>query len=136
MYDSVLAQWDKTIFSVNPTEWIYQFSNPILTEWLQFSYMTYYVMPLILGLEFIFGNKENEFDYLIADENCKQAVMQLVFVASKVKWLKIYKKLYDKVTIHPEGLPRIINANFNGVRYDFIIDFCREYQIVEQEITN
>jgi len=65
MYDSVLAQWDKAIFSVNPTEWIYQFSNPILTEWLQFSYMTYYVMPLILGLEFIFGNKENEFDYLI-----------------------------------------------------------------------
>jgi len=28
MYDEVLAQWDKAIFSVNPTEWIYQFSNP------------------------------------------------------------------------------------------------------------
>ena len=79
---------------------------------------------------------ENEFDYLIADENCKQAVMQLIFVASKVKWLKKYKKLYEKVTIRPEGLPRIINSNFNGVRYDFIIDFCREYQNVEQEITN
>ncbi len=65
MYDQVLAQWDKAIFSVNPTEWIYQFSNPILTEWLQFSYMTYYAMPLILGLEFIFSIKENEFDYLI-----------------------------------------------------------------------
>jgi len=79
---------------------------------------------------------ENEFDFSVADENCKKALMQLIFVASKVKWLKKYKKLYEKVTIHPEGLPRIINANFNDVRYDFIIDFCREYQIVEQEITN
>ena len=79
---------------------------------------------------------ENEFDYLIADENCKQAVMELIFVTSKVKWLKKYRKLYDKVTINPNGLPRVVIANFNGVKYNFIIDFCREYQTVEHEIAN
>ena len=78
---------------------------------------------------------ENEFDYFIADENCKQAIKQLMSDANKVKWLKEYRWLFQKVTIHPKGLPRIIIANFNGVRYDFIIDFCKKYQIVEFEIT-
>ncbi len=78
---------------------------------------------------------ENEFDYFIADENCKQAIKQLMSDANKVKWLKEYRWLFQKVTIHPKGLPRIIIANFNGVQYDFIIDFCRKYQIVEFEIT-
>lgn len=65
MYDQVLAGWDRAIFGVNPTEWLHQFSNPILTEWLQFAYMTYYFMPIVVGVEFIMKNREEEFDYLI-----------------------------------------------------------------------
>ena len=77
--------------------------------------------------------KEN--DFWIANENAKEALKELMFDANKVKWLMEYRWLFEKVTIHPKGLPRIIIANFNGVRYDFIIDFCRKYQIVEFEIT-
>lgn len=79
---------------------------------------------------------ENEIDYFVAAENCKEAIMQLKFDYNKFKWLNRYRWLFEKVTIHPKGLPRIINANYNGVRYDFIINFCREYQIVESEIAN
>jgi membrane-associated phospholipid phosphatase len=51
-YDSILATWDKTLFGVNPTEWMYQFSHPILTELLQTCYILFFLIPLCLGIEF------------------------------------------------------------------------------------
>lgn len=79
---------------------------------------------------------ENEIDYLVADDNCKQALIDLIDCANRLKWLKKYKRLYQKVTIQPRGLPKVINAFLNGVKYDNIFDFCREYQLVVLEITN
>ncbi len=51
-YDAVLAQWDFTLFGVYPTQWIYQFANPFLTEFLQICYFLYFWIPLGLGAEF------------------------------------------------------------------------------------
>jgi hypothetical protein len=79
---------------------------------------------------------ENEFDYLVADENCKQALTELIVNANRLKWIKEYKWLFQKVTIRETELPRVVNANFNGVIYGYIVDFCREYQLVELELTN
>lgn len=58
-YDHILLAWDYEIFGVNPTEWIYQFSNPIFTEILQISYASYFIMPIILGLELHFKNNDS-----------------------------------------------------------------------------
>jgi membrane-associated phospholipid phosphatase len=43
-YDSVLARWDHAIFGVNPTEWIYRFSHPVLTEYFQIWYNFFQLM--------------------------------------------------------------------------------------------
>jgi membrane-associated phospholipid phosphatase len=51
-YDVVLAQWDKTLFGVNPTEWMYQFAHPVVTEVLQICYIAFFLIPLCLGIEF------------------------------------------------------------------------------------
>ncbi|MBE2188721.1 MAG: phosphatase PAP2 family protein [Desulfobulbaceae bacterium] len=51
LYDLTLIAWDKAIFGVNPTEWIYQFAFPALTEFMQTSYMLYFFMPLAHGIE-------------------------------------------------------------------------------------
>ena len=61
MYDEVLIQWDRAIFGVDPTKWMYQFANPVLTEYLQFSYILFFIMPLALGVELHVKNKEKEF---------------------------------------------------------------------------
>ncbi|MBX3042971.1 MAG: phosphatase PAP2 family protein [Candidatus Kapabacteria bacterium] len=58
LYDLTLIEWDKFLFGVNPTEWIYAIAYPPLTEYLQFSYMLYFVMPIVHGVELHF-RKEN-----------------------------------------------------------------------------
>jgi membrane-associated phospholipid phosphatase len=40
------------LFTVNPTEWMYRFSHPILTELLQTCYILFFLIPLCLGIEF------------------------------------------------------------------------------------
>ena len=56
---------------------------------------------------------DNEIDYLVADENCKQAIKELMFDANKVKWLSKYQSLFKKVSLKPKGLPEIVNCNFH-----------------------
>ena len=42
-------------------------------------------------------------------------------------WLEDNKDLYRSVSIAPEGLPSIANANFKGVKYKNIFDFHSKY---------
>ena len=79
---------------------------------------------------------DNEIDYLVADENCKEAIKELMFDANKLKWLRKYKRLFKKVSICPSGLPNIANSNFDGVNYGFIREFHNEFQLVLLELSN
>ena len=80
---------------------------------------------------------ENEMDYLVADENCRIALRELMFTSYKTKWLKDYTKLFKKVSVQPsQDLPNIANANFDGVNYPFIGEFHRVYQLVMQDLSN
>ncbi len=60
-YDRILIQWDQWLFGVNPTEWINQFSHPMLTEYLQFSYMLFFFFPLTLGIELHMRKRDRYF---------------------------------------------------------------------------
>jgi membrane-associated phospholipid phosphatase len=46
--DAVLIQVDRWLFGVNPTQWLYRFANPLLTEYLQLSYFIYYLFPFTI----------------------------------------------------------------------------------------
>ena len=50
-FDEALARWDFALFGVNPTEWIYQFAHPALTEFLQICYFLYFWIPVAIGAE-------------------------------------------------------------------------------------
>lgn len=60
-YDQVLIEWDRFLFGGDPTHWFSQFSNPLLTEYLQLAYMTFYFIPLIMGIEFSLREKDDKF---------------------------------------------------------------------------
>lgn len=49
-YDVVLAGIDHRLFGAHPTVWLERFTWPPLTEVLQFTYSTYYFLPLVLGV--------------------------------------------------------------------------------------
>jgi membrane-associated phospholipid phosphatase len=50
-YDSYLIAADFFIFGVHPTHWLTAFSHPLLTELLQLSYNSYYVLLLLPVIE-------------------------------------------------------------------------------------
>jgi len=59
--DSALIQIDKWIFGVNPTQWVYQFSSPLITEILQISYWLFFLLIFINGIELHIRKKDEEF---------------------------------------------------------------------------
>lgn len=62
--DQYLIAIDKFIFGVNPTEFLYQFSNPLLTEILQIAYASFFIMPLILLIEMLKNKQILNFRFL------------------------------------------------------------------------
>lgn len=60
-YDNLMIEIDRFLFGVNPTEYLYQFANPWLTELLQFSYMLFFVMPLLVGFELYFKGDHRKY---------------------------------------------------------------------------
>lgn len=61
-YDDLLIAIDRWIFSVNPTEWLTQFSHPVLTEVLQIAYTSFYFLFIIVGHEFY---RQKQIDYFL-----------------------------------------------------------------------
>ena len=60
LYDQQLVNIDYRIFGVNPTDWIYQFSHPYLTEYLQWCYVAFFFLPCIHGFELFLRNQQPE----------------------------------------------------------------------------
>jgi membrane-associated phospholipid phosphatase len=48
-FDAHLIAIDRAIFGVHPTLWLERWINPLLTNVLQFAYISYYFIPLLLG---------------------------------------------------------------------------------------
>ena len=53
------------LFGLNPTQWVHQFANPFLTEFLQIVYVYYYPMIVVFGLELYLWHRYKEFKYTI-----------------------------------------------------------------------
>lgn len=49
-FDRELAALDRQMFGVDPTVWLERVTWPALTELFQLSYITYYFLPLVLGI--------------------------------------------------------------------------------------
>jgi membrane-associated phospholipid phosphatase len=63
--DPLLIQADYLLFRTNPTQWIYQFANPLLTEFLQIIYSLYYVVIPVYGIELFLKKRYDDFNYSV-----------------------------------------------------------------------
>jgi membrane-associated phospholipid phosphatase len=50
-YDDLLIEVDRWLFGVDPTRWLLQIANPVLTEVLQIAYTIFYILFLAAGYE-------------------------------------------------------------------------------------
>jgi membrane-associated phospholipid phosphatase len=62
-YDRIFISIDRWMFGVNPTQWITQFAHPLITEVLQISYFSYYILFIMLGVELYRRYTIKEFDH-------------------------------------------------------------------------
>ncbi len=60
-FDYILIQIDRFLLGGDPTHFLHQISNPILTEVLQLAYATFFFLPIMLGIELLIKKQTNEF---------------------------------------------------------------------------
>lgn len=64
-YDNLLIAADRFLLGGDPTVFLYQIANPILTELLQIAYGTFFFIPIILGVEFHIKKDILKLNYVI-----------------------------------------------------------------------
>jgi len=111
-YDWLLIIWDYKIFGVNPTEVLGQIANPWLTEFLQYSYMLFFIMPLAVGFE-LFATKRLD-DYIRFTR-----MIAFSFFASYLLYF-LMPSVGPRFTLHDFSA---LNIELPGV---FLTDFLRE----------
>lgn len=62
-YDDILIQIDRWIFGTDPTHFLQKYAHPLLTEILQIVYTSFYLLPIIVGIDLLKNNKYDEFEY-------------------------------------------------------------------------
>jgi membrane-associated phospholipid phosphatase len=61
-YDEELIRIDHALFGVHPTVWMERLVSPVLTAVLQFAYISYYFIPVALGVTLIARARRAEFE--------------------------------------------------------------------------
>jgi membrane-associated phospholipid phosphatase len=61
-YDWLFISIDRWMLGVNPTQWMMQFANPLLTELFQIAYFSYYILFIMFGVELYRRYRIEDFD--------------------------------------------------------------------------
>jgi membrane-associated phospholipid phosphatase len=64
-FDELLIKIDYAIFGVHPTLWLEQFSNPLLVEYFQIVYATFYFLPIILVIILYKRKEQDDINFIV-----------------------------------------------------------------------
>lgn len=95
-FDTALAAIDQRFLGVHPTVWLERFTWPALTEVLQLTYSSYYLLPAILGVVLWRSGRFEEFHFWVF-------IVVLGFYLSYLGYIAI-------PAIGPRFLPEIVQA--------------------------
>jgi membrane-associated phospholipid phosphatase len=112
IYDDILIKIDRFLFGFDPTVELYSIATPILTEFLQIIYGTFFFLPVILGLDLLLSNKDDEFHFTA------QTIL-LGFFLSYLGYILV-PAIGPRFTLHNFALN---NIEMPGI---FLTDFLRE----------
>lgn len=62
LYDDILIEIDRFIFGTDPTVLLADYSHPLLTEYLQIAYFSFYFLPVLHGAELLINGKYDKYD--------------------------------------------------------------------------
>jgi membrane-associated phospholipid phosphatase len=118
--DQYLIAIDKFIFGVNPTQFLLQYSTPIITEVLQIAYASFFIMPLLLLLELQISNRIIKFKFLAFS-------LVLGFILSYIGYF-LFPAVGPRFTLH---VFENMNSELPGL---WLTDFLREIINVGESI--
>jgi membrane-associated phospholipid phosphatase len=95
-FDTTLAGIDHRFLAVHPTVWLERFTWPPLTDVLQFTYSTYYFLPVILGAVLWRNGWFDKFNFWVF-------IVMLGFFLSYLGYIAV-------PAIGPRFLPEIVEA--------------------------
>ncbi|MGE5432425.1 MAG: phosphatase PAP2 family protein [Syntrophomonadaceae bacterium] len=64
-YDYILINADRFIFGTDPTKFLLKIANPFLTEILQIAYGSFYLLPIILGVNLMMQKRLTALDFSV-----------------------------------------------------------------------
>ena len=111
-YDNLLIAIDRFLFGADPTVFLYQFANPVLTEVLQIAYGTFFFLPIILAIEFQLKKDYGKFNFIVF-------TVVLGFFLSYLGYL-IFPAVGPRFTLHDFEMT---NIELPGL---FLTNFLRE----------
>jgi membrane-associated phospholipid phosphatase len=111
-FDYVLINVDRFIFGTDPTKVLLKIANPFLTEILQIAYSSFYLLPIILGINLMMHNRRTALDF---------SVFSVVY--------GFFLSYYGYFLLPAIG-PRFTLHNFNNLNNElpglFLTNFLRE----------
>lgn len=107
--DKVLIYIDRIIFGIDPTHWLTNYSNPVITEYLQISYFMFYYIIIAVPLFAYIKKKYDDYSY-------SYYVILLGFYVSYVGYMLVPAigprfTLHDFYTLDIE-LPGLVLSNY------------------------
>lgn len=63
IYDNVLIAVDRFLFGEDPTVFLFRFAHPVLTEFLQIAYVSFYLLPILLAVALVRRRRFAALDY-------------------------------------------------------------------------
>ncbi len=112
-FDYLLIQIDRFLFGGDPTHFLHQIANPVMTEILQIAYATFFFLPIILGIELLLKKEIDEFYFTTF-------LVLYGFILSYIGYL-----------IVPAIGPRFTLHNFSTINKDlpglFFTKYLRDY---------
>jgi membrane-associated phospholipid phosphatase len=114
LYDSVLANWDLALFGCHPNDILYKLATPWLTEFLQFCYVNFFAIFLLIAIELHIWHKDDLFSEFVDLIFFSFVLMYLLYYIMPAIGPRFY--LYDFAKLNTD-LPGVYLTN---VYRDFV----------------
>jgi membrane-associated phospholipid phosphatase len=112
LYDEYLIEIDRFLFGTDPTVFLSDYSHPLLTEYLQITYFSFYLLPVIHGAELLIKKDVQKFDNFAS-------IVLFTFYLSYLLYL-YFPAVGPRFFLHDFGL---LNQELPGV---FLTEYLRE----------
>lgn len=66
LYDDILIEIDRWLFGTDPTHFLADYTHPVITEYLQIAYFSFYLLPVIHAAELLISKKYDKYDNFVS----------------------------------------------------------------------